>query len=72
MRPVVQLEEVLYHKMMQHPDLRSLLMQTGRADIVFSDPDTRMGDGQIGQGLNMLGNALMNVRERLRAEGLDS
>ncbi len=58
--------------MVQGPDLRLMLMQTGHADIVFSDPDTTWGDGQIGQGQNLLGNALMDVRERLRAEGLDS
>ena len=58
--------------MMQHPDLRAMLLQTGRADLVFSDPDTYWGDGQIGQGANKIGVALMNVRERLRAEGVDT
>ncbi|KAI0684426.1 hypothetical protein C8Q76DRAFT_831599 [Earliella scabrosa] len=69
---VERAEEVLYTKMMQYPDLRAMLLQTGRADLVFLDPDTYWGDGQIGQGLNKIGHALMNVRERLRAEGVDT
>ena len=47
-------------------------MQTGNADLVFSDPDTTWGDGQIAQGLNLLGFALMRVRNRLRDEGVDT
>ena len=58
--------------MMQYPDLRAMLLQTGHADLVFSDPDTYWGDGQIGQGANKIGVALMNVRERLRDEGVDT
>ena len=58
--------------MMQYPDLRAMLLQTGHADLVFSDPDTYWGDGQIGQGSNKIGIALMSVRERLRAEGVDT
>ncbi|RDX55283.1 DUF1768-domain-containing protein [Lentinus brumalis] len=66
------MEEVLYQKFIQHPQLRALLMSTGNADLVFSDPDTTWGDGQIGQGMNWLGHALMRVRSRFREEGLDS
>ncbi len=68
----LQMEEVLYQKFIQHPQLRALLMSTGNADLVFSDPDTTWGDGQIGQGMNWLGHALMRVRSRFREEGLDS
>ena len=66
-----QMVEVLYEKMLQHPDLRKMLLETQNADLVFSDPDTSWGDGQIGQGLNLLGHALMRVRTRLREEGVD-
>ncbi|KAI0692183.1 hypothetical protein C8T65DRAFT_762438 [Cerioporus squamosus] len=66
------MEEVLYQKFIQHPQLRALLMGTRDADLVFSDPDTTWGDGQIGQGMNWLGHALMRVRRRFRDEGLDS
>ena len=68
----IQAEEVLYTKMMQYPDLRAMLLQTGHADLVFSDSDTYWGDGKNGQGLNKIGHALMNVRERLRAKGVDT
>ena len=65
------MEEVLYQKFMQHPQLRALLLGTDSADLVFSDPDTTWGDGQIGQGPNWLGHALMRVRRRFREEGLE-
>ena len=63
---------MLYTKFVQHATLRALLMSTGDADLVFSDPDTTLGDGGIGQGLNLLGRALMDVRTRLREEEVDS
>ncbi|KAM5542432.1 hypothetical protein V8D89_003891 [Ganoderma adspersum] len=66
------LENVLYTKFVQHATLRQMLMATGGADLVFADPDVVWGDGGIGQGLNLLGRALMQVRARLRAEGLDT
>ncbi|EJF62166.1 hypothetical protein BD309DRAFT_962442 [Dichomitus squalens] len=65
------LEEVLYHKFVQHPTLRQMLMSTGGADLVFFDEDTTLGDGKIDQGMNLLGRALMQVRRRLREEGFD-
>jgi predicted NAD-dependent protein-ADP-ribosyltransferase YbiA (DUF1768 family) len=63
-------EEVLYLKFKQHPDLRSLLMNTGLADIIYSDPgDTYWGEGPLGQGANELGKAIVRARERLQREG---
>ncbi|OBZ70317.1 Swarming motility protein YbiA [Grifola frondosa] len=65
------IDEALYWKFMQHPYLRRLLMDTGQVDLVFSDSDDSFwGDGPLGQGANHLGNALMRVRQRLRAEGV--
>ncbi|PIL37647.1 hypothetical protein GSI_01341 [Ganoderma sinense ZZ0214-1] len=69
---VEMLENVLYNKFVQHGVLREMLMATGGADLVFADPDTVWGDGMVGQGLNLLGGALMRVRARLREEGLDT
>lgn len=61
---------MLYLKFKQHPDLRSLLMNTGLADIIYSDTgDSYWGEGPLGQGTNELGKAIMRVRERLRREG---
>lgn len=68
-----QMEDVLYKKMQQHPDLRSLLMGTGMADIVYSDAnDSFWGDamGPAGPGQNHLGKMLVRVRENLRHHGL--
>lgn len=63
-------EEVLYLKFRQHPDLRSLLMNTGLADIIYSEEgDNYWGEGPLGQGANELGKAIVRARERLRREG---
>ena len=66
-----QLEEVLYHKFVQHPHLRGTLMRTGHADLIFADPDPTLGEGVRQEGINMLGRALVAVREQLRAEEMD-
>ena len=64
------MEEVLYLKFKQHPDLRSLLMNTGTADVIYSEAnDAYWGEGPTGQGTNELGKAIVRVRERLRKEG---
>jgi len=61
------MDEVLLTKCKQHPDLRSVLLHTGDARIVYEQPhDDFWGSG----GRNELGKALVRVRERLRAESL--
>ncbi|KAI0650912.1 hypothetical protein C8Q79DRAFT_902974 [Trametes meyenii] len=65
-------DEALYTKFMQHPRLRELLLDTGDADLVFSDGDPTWGDGLTGRGHNHLGRALQRVRDRLHSEGVDS
>ncbi|CAL1700030.1 unnamed protein product [Somion occarium] len=66
---VPTMEEVLYNKLIQHPDLRRFLMETGTSDLLYSSRDDFWGDGPLGQGANELGKALVRVRERLREEG---
>ncbi|KAI0355486.1 DUF1768-domain-containing protein [Trametes cingulata] len=66
------LDEALYAKFIQHPHLRATLLSTGDADLVLSDTDDFWGEGPIGRGANHLGRALQRVRDRLRAEGVDS
>ncbi|OJT10486.1 N-glycosidase YbiA [Trametes pubescens] len=62
-------EEALYQKFIQHERLRDLLLETGEAELIYSDPnDTFWGDGPMGQGMNALGQALCRVRDRLRRE----
>ncbi|KAL0950390.1 hypothetical protein HGRIS_010350 [Hohenbuehelia grisea] len=65
------MDEVLYLKFKQHPDLRTALMGTGMAPIIYEDAaDEYWGEGPHGvNGANELGKALVRVRARLRAEG---
>jgi ribA/ribD-fused uncharacterized protein len=60
----------LYAKFTQHADLRTLLLGTGSAHLVeHTGNDSYWGDGGDGSGRNMLGLLLMELREKLRAEG---
>jgi predicted NAD-dependent protein-ADP-ribosyltransferase YbiA (DUF1768 family) len=64
------MDEVMYLKFRQHNGLRTLLLNTYPAKLVYtelSDPFWG-GDGE-GAGMNELGKSLMRVRERLRIEG---
>ncbi len=63
------MDQVLYLKFRQHGDLRSLLLGTFPAELIYVESgDTFWGDG-AGAGMNELGKSLMRVRERFRAEG---
>ena len=63
---------ILYAKFTQHDDFRALLLSTGSARLVESatvDSEVNRLWGEVnGQGRNMLGMLLMELRERLRAE----
>ena len=60
------MEDVLYLKFQQHGDLRTLLLGTFPADLVYAESgDWFWGDG-AGAGMNELGKTLVRVRERLR------
>ena len=62
------MDEVLYLKFRQHGELRTLLLNTFPADLVYVESgDPFWGDG-AGNGMNELGKSLMRVRERLRTE----
>ncbi|KAJ8501881.1 hypothetical protein ONZ45_g11977 [Pleurotus djamor] len=64
------MDEVLCLKFRQHPNLRTDLMRTGMAPIIYDDPsDDYWGTGPSGDGANQLGISLVKVRARLRAEG---
>ena len=64
------MDEVIYHKLLQHPGLRAMLLDTGLAEIIFADTDLFWGEGPLHDGANELGRSLMRVRDRLRAEGV--
>lgn len=63
---------VLYAKFTQHEDLRALLLSTGTARLIETatvDNEVNRLWGEVnGQGRNMLGLLLMELRERLRSE----
>ena len=63
------MEDVLYAKFRQHPDLRVMLLGTGHAILEYADPvDDYWGSGADGQGANQLGKVLTRVREQLRED----
>ena len=62
------MDDVLYLKFRQHGDLRTLLLNTYPADLVYDESrEPYWGDG-AGNGRNELGKSLMRVRDRLRIE----
>jgi len=66
-----KLEEVVYLKFTQHPELREQLIVTHPADLAFHSPgDTYWGVDDEGKGRNEVGKALMKVRDRLKREGM--
>ncbi|KAF8589662.1 hypothetical protein K439DRAFT_1332167 [Ramaria rubella] len=62
-----KMDEVLYLKFVQHPDLRADLMATGYSPLL--DGNDAMAGRPDGEGVNELGKALFRLRERLRREG---
>jgi N-glycosidase YbiA len=63
------MREVLRAKFAQHPELRSLLLSTGKAEIIeHTKNDRYWGNGGDGSGKNRLGQLLMELRTAIRAE----
>lgn len=63
------MDQVLLIKFRGHVDLRGKLFSTGDARIVYADSkDAFWGVGPDGQGQNLMGKALVRVREKLRQE----
>lgn len=64
--------EALRTKFTQHKSLRSLLLDTGDAELVeHTANDAYWGDGGDGSGKNRLGALLMQVRAELRASSIE-
>ena len=62
------MRDAVYAKFTQHQELKDLLLSTGDAKLVENAKnDSYWGDGGDGSGKNMLGQILMEVRERLRS-----
>lgn len=63
------MREVLHAKFAQHPSLRSLLLQTGEAELIeHTRNDRYWADGGDGSGRNRLGQLLMELRTELRSK----
>ena len=62
------MRQALKAKFTQHPNLKKILMSTGKADLVeHTKNDRYWGDGGDGTGKNMLGTLLVELRESLKA-----
>ncbi|OPH57745.1 hypothetical protein BC351_04335 [Paenibacillus ferrarius] len=60
------MQEALTAKVEQHPCIKSILLSTGDCTIVeHTTNDAYWGDGGNGQGQNMLGKLLMEIRNSL-------
>ncbi len=63
------MREALRAKFTQHPQLRSLLLSTGDAQLIeHTTNDRYWADGGDGSGKNRLGELLMELRAQLRTE----
>lgn len=61
------MREAVLAKFTQHGEIREILIDTGDALLIeHTNNDSYWGDGGDGQGKNMLGQILMEVRARLR------
>ena len=61
------MREALQAKFTQHPNLRSLLLHTGDAELIeHTRNDRYWADGGDGTGMNRLGQLLMELRSQFR------
>jgi len=66
------MRKALQAKFSGHPTLKSLLLSTGDVELVeHTKNDAYWGDGGDGTGKNRLGQLLMELRTKLRAELTD-
>lgn len=69
------MSEIVHAKFEQNPDLAEKLLATGNDTLIEGNTwnDKFWGvDSRTGEGQNMLGNALMDVRETLRRENMEA
>jgi ribA/ribD-fused uncharacterized protein len=66
---VEKMDETIYHKFTQHPELMQELLDTGNAELIEdSDKDSFWGIGADGRGRNELGKALERLRAQFRGD----
>jgi len=67
---IQKMDETLFHKFTQHPDLQAELLATGDSELVEdSDKDAFWGIGADKKGRNELGKSLERLRSKLRGSG---
>ncbi len=67
------MREALHAKFAQHPELRSLLLSTGDAELIeHTTNDHYWADGGDGTGENRLGQLLMELRAEFREQSAAS
>jgi hypothetical protein len=61
------MKECCFAKFHQNEDLLKMLLETGEEELIEASPyDNYWGTGRDGDGLNMLGKVLMEVRKSFR------
>lgn len=64
---ILAMRNAIYAKFTQHPDLKEKLIATGSIPIYEDSPhDEYWGTGEFGNGLNMMGLLLMELRCQLQ------
>jgi len=61
------MKTALRAKFTQHEDLKKILLDTGDRELIEDSPvDYQWGCGKDGTGQNLLGKALVEIRQELR------
>ena len=67
------MKDALKAKFTQHEDLKCLLLSTGNRELIENAKDDyQWGCGKDGTGKNLLGKALMEVREEIKKENQEN
>lgn len=59
----IYLNEILALKFTQHPNLKDVLLNTGKNKLYYANVDPFLGTSTDGKGLNILGLSLMRLRD---------
>ena len=65
------MKTALKAKFIQYPEAKHLLLSTGHKSLVHHCNDAYWGDSMDGDGQNMLGNFLMDIRKELQEKDSD-
>lgn len=60
--------KALSAKIVQYPELKEVLLNTGQSPIYYESSNSRLGTGEDKNGLNILGRCIMQVRHQVKME----